>query len=380
MRIVIAPDSFKEALAAREACSAIARGVRRVLADAEIDEILLADGGEGTVDALVAATGGSLRRATVTGPLGEPVEASWGVLGDETRTAVIEMAAASGLALVPPGRRDPTRTTTFGTGELIRAALDAGTTRVVIGIGGSATNDGGVGAAQAVGVRFLDACGQVLLPPVAGGDLDRIESVDTSGRDGRVAGVEMRVACDVDNPLCGPRGAAAVYGPQKGATPEQVERLDRNLAHLADVIERDLGRDIRVIPGAGAAGGLGAGLLAFFDARIEAGIEVVLRAVDFGRRIVGADLILTGEGRLDRQSMMGKVIAGVGRAGRDANIPVVALVGAVGEGAEEALQLLDSFHDITPPGTPLPEALARTAEHLEAAAASCFRVWADRQR
>lgn len=372
VKIVIAPDKFKEALSARDVCEAIQRGIQSVLPDAEIEAVPMADGGEGTVDALVAATGGAFRRTWVTDPVGRPVEAEWGLLGDG-RTAALEMAAASGLALVTPDRRDPTQTTTYGTGELIRAALEAGVARILIGIGGSATTDGGAGAAQAVGVQFLNTYRAPLSRPLRGGDLFEIGGISLSRRDPRVADTTIEVACDVDNPLLGPRGAAAVYSPQKGATPEQVELLDRALAHLADVIERGLGRNVRDIPGAGAAGGLGAGLIAFFNARLRHGIEMVMDAARLHERIRGADLIMTGEGRIDAQSMMGKVIAGVGRAGKAAGVPVVALVGSVGEGAEQALEVLDSYHRIAPEATPLAEALARTSENLERTAAFLVR-------
>jgi glycerate kinase len=395
MRIVLAPDSFKESLSARQACEAIARGIRSVHADAEIDAIPMADGGEGTVDALVSATGGTLRRTTVTGPLGEPVEATWGLLGGSgPLAAVIEMAAASGLALVPPDRRNPLLTTTYGTGELIRAALAHGVKRVIIGIGGSATTDGGTGAAQALGVEFLDSAGRLIPPPMTGAKLAAIahikcgtgvspvecgtgvspvNSAPGSHQPTQESGISILVACDVDNPLCGPRGAAAIYGPQKGATPEMVEQLDQDLAHLAEIIERDLGKNVRDFPGAGAAGGLGAGLVAFLDARLDRGIRLVMEAVRFNERITGADLIITGEGKLDRQSMMGKVIEGVGRAGQAAGVPVVALVGTIGEGAETTLQVLHSYHAINPENLPLHEALSRTPGALEAAAARLFR-------
>ncbi len=375
MRIVVAPDSFKEALSARQVCEAIARGIRRARPDATIDLLPMADGGEGTVDALVAATNGQLRESTVTGPLGEPVRACWGLLGDGGGTAVLEMAAASGLGLVPPDRRNPLLTTTFGTGELIAAALDSGVRRILIGIGGSATNDGGTGAAEALGVRFVDRNGRVLPSGLSGGQLGRIARVDVASRDPRIGRVPIEVACDVDNPLCGPRGAAAVYGPQKGADPESVRILDANLAHMADVIQRDLGKDVRDIPGAGAAGGLGAGLLAFFDAKLRPGIQMVMDALRFSERIAGADLIITGEGRLDRQSMMGKLIEGVGRAAKSAGVPVIALVGSVGQGADDAREVLESYHCITPPDLSPTDALPQTATRLEETAA---RVLQDR--
>jgi len=389
MKIVIAPDSFKESLTAAEVCEAIARGLRAVLPDAVLDKCPMADGGEGTVDALVAATNGTFQRTTVAGPLGEPVAAGWGLLGrtgplppDGTTpgpggplTAVLEMAAASGLPLVPVEKRNPLKTTTLGTGQLIRAALDHGVRRIILGIGGSATTDGGAGCAQALGARFLDAHGRVLPNGACGETLAQIARIDLSRFDPRIAATDILVACDVDNPLCGPRGAAAVYGPQKGATPEIVRQLDEGLAHFADVIARDLGKDVRNVPGAGAAGGLGAGLLAFCGAAIRPGVEIVIDAVRLRERLIGADLLITGEGRLDRQSMMGKLIAGVGRAARAAGVPVVALVGSVGEGADAALAVLQSYLCITPPGTPPPEALARAAEHLEASARSFIRHW-----
>ncbi|MBP7935680.1 MAG: glycerate kinase [Phycisphaerae bacterium] len=387
MRVVIAPDKFKEALSAGEVCAAIARGVQRVVPDAEIDLVPMADGGEGTVEALVAATGGTRQVASVAGPLGDPVQAVWGMLGGPSRTVVMEMAAATGLALVPPGKRDPLLTSTYGTGQLVMAALDAGARRILIGIGGSATNDGGTGAAQAIGVRFFgtgmllsahecgcgdaaESCGagsaaMVLPLRLSGGRLNEITRIDLAARDPRIATTEILVACDVDNPLCGPRGASAIYGPQKGATPEQVRILDRNLGHLAGLIQRDLGLDVADLPGAGAAGGLGAGLVAFFGARLESGVQIVMDAVRLADRVGRADLVITGEGRIDRQSMMGKVIAGVGRTAKAAGVPCLALVGGVGDGAGAALEVLESYHPINPPGTPLSEALPRTAGALE---------------
>jgi len=370
MKIVIAPDSFKESLSAQQVCEAIACGIRQIHEDVEIETIPMADGGEGTVDALVAATGGTISHATVTGPTGAPVVARWGMLGGDHETAILEMASASGLALVPPPRRDPTLTTTYGTGELILAALEAGASRILIGIGGSATNDGGVGAAQAAGVRFYDQDGNLCASGMGGGGLSEVARIDLSTRDPRIGSTSIQVACDVDNPLCGPYGAAAIYGPQKGATPEQVRTLDTNLGHVADLMERDLGKKIRDWAGAGAAGGLGAGLVAFFDAEMQPGVQIVLEAVQFADRIQDADLIITGEGRIDRQSMMGKVIEGVGRAGKAAGVPVVALVGSIGEGAEATLEVLDSYHRITPAGTPIAEALARTPEALQSTAAT----------
>jgi len=365
MKIVVAPDSFKESLPARQVCEAIARGIRRVHPQAVIDLVPMADGGEGTVEALIAATGGSISSVTVSGPTGDPVVAYWGMLGNDATTAVLEMASASGLALVSPERRNPLLTTTYGTGELILAAAQAGASRIIIGIGGSATTDGGAGAAQAAGVRFYDADDRLCASGMGGGVLSEIARIDISERHPRITQTEICVACDVDNPLCGPRGAAAVYGPQKGATPQQVEILNTNLKHLAEVVKRDLGKEITDFPGAGAAGGLGAGLVAFFDATLQPGIELVMQAVNFQQRIADADLVITGEGKIDQQSMMGKVIEGVGNACKAAGIPAIALAGTIGQGAEATLEVLESYHRITPPGTPLAEALARTPEALE---------------
>ncbi|QDV36673.1 glycerate kinase [Tautonia plasticadhaerens] len=334
MRYVIAPDKFKGSLSAVDACRAIALGVRRADDAAEVDEIPMADGGEGTVEALVTALDGTTRTSRVTGPLGPPVEARFGLSGDG-RTAFIEMAAASGLVLVPEDRRDPTVATTRGTGELIRAALDVGVDRIVVGIGGSATNDGGAGMAQALGYRLLDAGGDDLGP--GGGPLARLDRIDPTGRDPRLDRVELAVACDVTNPLCGPDGASAVYGPQKGADREAVDRLDRNLRRLAEVVRRDLGRSVADLPGAGAAGGLGAGLVAFGGGRLERGVELVSRTVGLADRLEGADLCLTAEGSLDEQTAHGKTIAGVALVARDRGCPVIALAGGIGPGAEALL-------------------------------------------
>ena len=336
-RIVVAPDSFKGSASAREVAEAIADGLRRALPSVEIETVPMADGGEGTVEALVEATGGRYVEVQATGPLGEPVRARFGLLGDG-ETAVIEMAAASGLPLVPPHRRDPMVTTTYGTGELIRAALDRGARRIVIGIGGSATVDGGVGMAQALGARFLDAGGRDIGP--GGGTLAHLDRIDLSGLDPRLRATEVLVACDVTNPLYGPDGAAPVFGPQKGATPEMVAVLDANLRHLADVIRRDLGLDVSTLPGGGAAGGLGAGLVAFCSARLRPGVELVIETVGLERRLQGADLAVTGEGALDRQTPYGKTPAGVGRLARRLGIPAVAIVGSIGEGVDR--EILDA--------------------------------------
>jgi len=327
MKICIAPAPFKESLGAADVAEAIAEGCRRACPGCECVLVPMADGGEGTVDAMVHATGGRLASAHVTGPMGEPVDAVFGILGGGD-AAVIEMAAASGLPLVPPEKRNPLLATTFGTGELIRAALDAGARRIIVGIGGSATVDGGAGMAQALGIGLLDASGRPI--PRGGGGLAQLAAVDLSGRDARIVGVTIEVACDVDSPLTGPQGAAAVYGPQKGATPEMVEQLDRNLAHLAAVIRRDVRLDIEHLPGAGAAGGLGAGLVAFLGARLRPGARIVMESVGLEGKMAGCDLALTGEGRIDGQTLRGKAPAAVAAVARKLTVPVVALAGSIG--------------------------------------------------
>jgi len=383
VRIVIASDSFKESLGALGVCRAIADGVRDAAPDADVTLCPMADGGEGTVEALVDATDGRRLTATVSGPLGDPVEAMWGMLGERSQTdgmptTVVEMAAASGLPLLPTERRNPLLTSTYGTGQLVAAALNEGAGRIILGIGGSATTDGGAGCAQAVGVRFRDRAGCDLSDGLAGGSLSDIASVDVTGRDPRLADCEIQVACDVDNPLCGPRGAAAVYGPQKGATPAMVEQLDGGLAHLADVIAHDLGRDVRDMPGAGAAGGLGAGLVAFLGATLRPGIDIVTEAVGLADRLAGADLVITGEGRLDAQSMMGKVVYGVGKVAKDAGVPAVAICGSIGEGATASLALIRGYFSIVNRPMSLDDALADAPRLLREAAANVVRTFAGR--
>jgi glycerate kinase len=330
VRVLIAPQSFKGSLDAVAVASAICRGLRRVWPEARCDELPLADGGEGTVRALVRATGGALQRARVHDPLGREIEAEWGLLGDGT-TAVVEMAAASGLPLVREEERDPRRTSTRGTGELILAAAASGAHRIIVGIGGSATNDGGAGMARAFGYRFLDRQGRDL--PEGGAplrDLYRIEGQT----DPRLVRPAIEVACDVRNPLLGAEGASAVYGPQKGATPDVVAELDGALARYAEVLEGFVGRGLRDVPGAGAAGGLGAGLMAFLDARLRSGAELVLEAVRFDDRVRQADLVVTGEGRIDAQSGYGKLTQAVTEAAARAGKPVVAVAGGLAPGHE----------------------------------------------
>ncbi|HET8569532.1 MAG TPA: glycerate kinase [Candidatus Limnocylindria bacterium] len=330
MRVLIAPQSFKGSLDAVAVAAAIARGIRAVWRDAECDELPLADGGEGTVRALVRATGGELRRTRVHDPLGREIDAEWGLLGDR-RTAVVEMAAASGLPLLRPEERDPRVTSTRGTGELILAAAASGAERIVVGIGGSATNDGGAGMARAFGYRLLDRDGKEL--PEGGAALARLARVEGQ-TDPRLVRPAIEVASDVTNPLLGPAGASAVYGPQKGATPEMVRELDAALERFADAVERFVGRNVRDVPGAGAAGGLGAGLIAFLDARLRSGAELVLETGKFAERVRRADLVVTGEGRMDAQSAFGKLTQAVTKAAAAAGVPVVAVVGGLAPGHE----------------------------------------------
>jgi glycerate kinase len=366
MKIVIAPDSFKGSLTARQAAEAMEEGFRRVFPDALYELVPMADGGEGTVQSLVDATGGRLLTARVTGPAGKPVEATFGILGDE-KTAVIEMAAASGLPLASAAERNPLWTTTFGTGELIRAAFDAGARRLIVGIGGSATNDGGAGMAQALGARLLDAAGNEL--PYGGGSLGRLHQIDASGLDRRIAETKTIVACDVDNPLTGPRGASAVYGPQKGATPEMVHTLDANLAHYAALLQRDLGKDVATVPGAGAAGGLGAGMMAFLGAELRRGVDIVLDATCFRGRLDGASLVVTGEGELSRQTAFGKTPMGVARASKERGLPVFALAGTIAPDAGDIREVgIDAAIAIVPGPKSLDEAM-REARVLVADAA-----------
>ncbi|MGE8497720.1 MAG: glycerate kinase [Pseudomonas sp.] len=372
MKIVIAPDSFKESLSAPDVAAAIARGWAQVFPDAELCLRPMADGGEGTVDALLAATGGARRELEVSGPLGTPVQAHWGWL--DGQTAVIEMAAASGLHWVPREQRDATITSSFGTGELIRAALDEGAQRIILGLGGSATNDGGAGLLQALGARFLDDQGQPLAP--GGAALAGLTTVDLSQLDSRLKGVQVDVAADVDNPLCGPRGASAVFGPQKGADERQVQELDAALGHMARVVAAALGEDFSEQPGAGAAGGLGFAAKAFFGARFRPGIELVAELSGLAESMAGADLVITGEGRLDAQSLHGKTPVGVARVAKAAGVPVVALAGSLGEGYQRMYEVgIEAAFSLAPGPMTLEQACATAAEELQARATDIARVW-----
>ena len=329
MKIVIAPDSFKDSLGAAEAAEAIALGFQEVFPQAELVRCPMADGGEGTIDAILAALDGELRTAQVSGPLGHRVTAKWGWLAD-TRTAIIEMAEASGIQLVPVKLRDACSTTTWGTGELINVALQAGAVSIILTIGGSATNDGGAGMLQALGARLLDTDGLEL--EQGGAALLRLATIDISGLDPRLSSLEVKVAADVDNPLCGPKGASAVFGGQKGANPEQIVLLDAALKNFADHTERLLSKDWRNKPGAGAAGGIGFAALAFLNASFRSGVEVVADLTQLAKHMNGADLVVTGEGRFDGQTLRGKTPLGVARVAQQAGVPTVVLAGTLGEG------------------------------------------------
>ena len=372
MKVVIAPDSYKGCLSALEVAKAMERGVLSVFPTAEVRKIPIADGGEGTVAALVAATNGQLRQTEVTDPLGNKIIAHWGVLGDG-RTAVIEMAAASGLPLVPKEKRDPRVTTTYGTGELIQAALAEGLPKIIIGIGGSATNDGGTGMARALGVRFLDDAGQEVA--AGGGSLAKICQIDASGLDSRLKQTEIVVACDVDNPLCGTRGASAVFGPQKGATPEMVQQLDAGLAKYASCARQATGRDVAEKAGAGAAGGLGAGLMFFTPAQLKPGVEIVLDAVGFSDIVRDADFVITGEGRTDFQTAFGKAPVGVAKVAKTHGVPVFCISGGLGDGADDVLaQGIDAVMSICDRPLSLEECMAAGAQLIEPAAARLCRI------
>jgi glycerate 2-kinase len=329
MKIVIAPDSFKESLSAMEVATEIEAGFREIFPLAEYRKMPAADGGEGTVEAMIAASSGQRIEVTVSGPLGEPVHAFYGLLGHSATavTAVIEMASASGLALVLPSLRNPLITSSHGTGEMIRSALDAGARRFILGIGGSATNDGGAGMLQALGVHLRDANGDEI--GAGGAELARLASIDCSNLDPRLKGCIVEVACDVDNPLIGPSGASATFGPQKGATPEMVKQLDDSLRHYAEIIARDLGRSVAEVPGSGAAGGMGAAMLAFLDGRLRPGSEIVTEAIGLAAALADADLVITGEGRIDTQSIRGKTPVGVARVARARGVPVIGLGGCL---------------------------------------------------
>lgn len=360
-KILLVPDSFKGTLSSRQVCQVMAGQLRRFFPQAQVKSIPVADGGEGSVEAFLAAAGGERRTRTVTGPFGEPVEAFYGILGDG-RTAVIEMAACAGLPLAE-GRLNPERATTYGVGELLLAAKEAGCTKAILGLGGSCTNDGGAGAAAALGAKFTRADGAAFVP--TGGTLGEIAALDVSPVAQALQGMELTAMCDIDNPLYGEAGAAAVFAPQKGADAAMVARLDAGLRHLGQVSARCLGRDFSHLPGAGAAGGLGFGMAAFCGAQLRMGIDAVLDAVGFDSLLPGTDVVFTGEGKIDSQSARGKVVSGVAVRCRKAGVPVVAVVGQIGQGFEEMYQQgLTAVFSINRAAQPFAESRFHAGENL----------------
>ena len=373
-KILLVPDSFKGTLSSRQVCQVMAGQLRRFFPQAQVKSIPLADGGEGSVEAFLAAAGGERRTRTVTGPFGEPVEAFYGVLGDG-RTAVIEMAACAGLPLAE-GRLNPERATTYGVGELLLAAKEAGCTKAILGLGGSCTNDGGAGAAAALGAKFTRADGAAFVP--SGGTLGEIAALDVSPVAQALQGMELTAMCDIDNPLYGEAGAAAVFAPQKGADAAMVARLDAGLRHLGQVAARCLGRDFSHLPGAGAAGGLGFGMAAFCGAQLRMGIDAVLDAVGFDSLLPGTDVVFTGEGKIDSQSARGKVVSGVAVRCRKAGVPVVAVVGQIGQGFEEMYQQgLTAVFSINRAAQPFAESRFHAGENLALTMENIARLLAE---
>lgn len=374
LKVLVAPSGFKESLEAGEVADRIEAGVLRVAPDAQVLKAPMVDGGEGTTRALVEATGGELHEVTVVGPVGEPVRSHFGFLGGEgPKTAVLEMAAAAGLRLVPREVRDPSVTTTYGVGELIGAALDAGAERILVGCGDSGTSDGGAGMAQALGVRLLDGEGEEI--GRGGGELARLARIDLSGRDPRLDGVRIDVACNWHNLLCGEKGVARVFGPQKGATPEQVEALDAALENYAAVVSRDLGMEVGEMPGGGASGGLGAGLAALLGATLHPRYEVISRYLEVDGLIEGTDLVFTAEGGIDFQTPRGKIPAEIARRARRHGVPVVAIVGTVGKGAQINHDIgIDAFLSILQEPCTLEEAIEKAPKLVEICAEDVTRL------
>jgi glycerate kinase len=364
MRILIAPDSYKNALSALEVAESLRSGLQKVFQDAEFEILPMADGGEGTVEALIDATQGEIIKTRVHDPLMRPIESSFGITGDGL-TAVIEMASASGIQMITSGERNPWITTTFGTGELIHAALDRGCRDIILGIGGSATNDCGMGMAAALGVKFLDASGNTVVQ--GGGMLDEVANIDMSGLDERIKDTKIMVACDVTNPLTGPQGASHVYGPQKGADPEMVKKLDSNLKKFSDLIRVQLGKEVEKIPGAGAAGGLGAGLIAFLDGELAEGVTIIASKTSLDEAAARADIVITGEGGIDFQTQFGKTPYGVARVAKKHGKPVIAVAGTIGKGIDELYSKgIDVVISILDRPLSLEEAIQETPTLLEA--------------
>ena len=372
MKIVIAPQEFKESLRGIEIAQAMREGVTRVWPDADTLLVPVADGGDGTLQSLVDASDGELMTATVDDPLGRPIEAVWGALGDG-RTAVIEMARSSGLALLKPEERNPLVTTTYGVGQLMSLALDAGYRHLIIGIGGSATNDGGAGMAQALGASLMDSNGNELAR--GGGALAELDRIDLSGLDARLSETKIDVACDVNNPLCGETGASAIFGPQKGADAETVTYLDNALHRYGNLLQRDLDRDVMEVPGAGAAGGLGAGLMAFTDAQLRPGADIVIDALDLDAKLEDASLVIVGEGQTDRSTTFHKAPVAVAQKAKAVGIPVIAISGSLGDGYELVHEHgIDAAFSILDCCMTLEDAMSDTAELVTKATEQACRA------
>lgn len=370
--IVLAPDSFKESMSAKEACIAMERGIKKVNQDIKCVHVPMADGGEGTMQSLVDATNGKIYSLEVVGPLGNKVQAEYGILGDR-EVGILEMASASGIHLVSLDKRNPLITTTYGTGELIKACLDRGVKKLLIGIGGSATNDGGAGVIQALGGKLLDKDGNEL--GFGGGELGKLHNIDLTNFDPRLKDVVVEVACDVNNPLCGEKGASNVFGPQKGATPDMVSLLDNNLKHYANIIKEQIGMDVLEVPGAGAAGGLGAGLMAFLNGTLKKGIEIVIEYSGLEEKVKEADMVWTGEGSIDFQTQYGKTPLGVAAIAKKYDKPVIAFAGRVGDNIDVLYEKgIDSIFGIMKGVTSIEEALEKGKENIEKTSENVIRL------
>lgn len=372
LKIVIVPDSFKESLTALEAANAIEEGFSAVIPDAEYIKLPMADGGEGTVQSLVDATNGKIIEKVVTGPLGLPVQGFFGLLGNG-KTAVIEMSAASGIHHVPLDKRNPLLTTTYGTGELIVEALNFGAKEIIMGLGGSATNDGGAGMAQALGAKLLNNQKEQI--SFGGAALSDLKTIDISQVDSRLSNVQFIVACDVDNPLTGENGASAIFGPQKGATQEMVNRLDKSLLHFANIIKKELHKNVDRVPGAGAAGGMGAGMLAFFNAELKRGIDIVTQTLKLETHLEGADLVITGEGKIDGQTIFGKTPIGVAKLAKKKDIPVIGVAGYIEDKNRRVREEgIDALFSIVPGATLLEDAMTNAYQYLKDCSENIARV------
>ncbi|MCD2345845.1 glycerate kinase family protein [Clostridium guangxiense] len=370
--IVLAPDSFKESMTAKEVCMAMEKGIKKINNKINCIHVPMADGGEGTMQSLIDATNGKIYSIKVVGPLLNEIEAQYGILGDG-EVGVIEMASASGIHLVPKEKRNPLTTTTYGTGQLIKACLDKGVKKILIGIGGSSTNDGGAGAISALGAKFLDEEGKKI--GFGGGELGKLKTIDLSNFDKRLKSVEIEVACDVNNPLCGENGASNIFGPQKGATKEMIEILDKNLKHYAEIIKEQCKNDIINIPGAGAAGGLGAGLLAFLDGKLKKGIELVIEYSGLEDKIKLCDVVFTGEGSIDYQTKFGKTPIGVAGVAKKYGKPVIALAGRVGDNIDDLYENgIDSIFGIMRGAASIEDALKNGKENVEKASENVIRL------